>query len=222
MEEKRLRAIQNREVKRRMGAMKYYLMPWERERYHASLSGGKVGACSSCVALSVRVPPRVHRLTFRPVFQKKKKKKKRNRGKADTDTLRSQKHLDKKDFGPDGGTAGIDRYDYDSAMHSVNLHRADVCWITVMRAELADGRRSAMQSLVRLAAAAIGRHVESSEGHETSRLVHSYTSISWFRSTQCDCALCCLYFFRFACKSNTSLQRKAPELTDSRKRNTME
>jgi len=42
MEEKRLKAIQQREVKRRMGTMKYYAMPWERAKYMAALEGGKV------------------------------------------------------------------------------------------------------------------------------------------------------------------------------------
>lgn len=80
MEEKRLKAIQNREIKRRMGAFKYYAMPWERAKFAAAVDSGK-----------------------------KKKKKKKNRGKADKSTLRKQKKTDKQDFGPDGAIPGADR-----------------------------------------------------------------------------------------------------------------
>lgn len=42
--------------------------------------------------------------------QKKRKKKKKTGGAADAKTLKGQKHSDKKDFGPEGGTPGVNRY----------------------------------------------------------------------------------------------------------------
>jgi len=37
VEEKRIRALQEREVKRRMGAFRYYAMPWQRAKYGAAI-----------------------------------------------------------------------------------------------------------------------------------------------------------------------------------------
>ena len=64
VEEKRIRALQEREVKRRMGAFRYYAMPWQRAKYGAAIKNKqKVPPPPHSLQLLQTRPRRSHKAT---------------------------------------------------------------------------------------------------------------------------------------------------------------